>query len=79
MTVQELKSRGNTEGQQQPSGDILLPELPNNGHKSSETNRNNYQQQEQDSENLLGRVLAGKTKNPQVKLGLKILPSYHAF
>lgn len=56
MTVQELKPRGGAEGQPR-TGDILSPpEVPENDKDS--LYREVYPPQ--DSENLLGRVLAGK-------------------
>lgn len=56
MTVQELKPRGSAEAQQQSSADILSPHVLENEKESSQT----YRVNQHDSENLLGRVLAGK-------------------
>lgn len=55
MTVQEFKPRGGSE--EQPSNDILYapsPEVLDNEKESAQGYRS------QDSENLLGRVLAGE-------------------
>ncbi|XP_076393670.1 ecdysone-induced protein 75 isoform X4 [Megachile rotundata] len=62
MTVQEFKSRGSAADEQQPSGDILSPpnDLDNDKEQSAQVC---YRGAPQDSENLLGRVLAGKS-NP---------------
>ncbi|CAG5074059.1 Protein of unknown function [Cotesia congregata] len=56
MTVQELKPRGGSEGPNNGSGDILSP--PEVLENDKDSFRDAYPPQ--DSENLLGRVLAGK-------------------
>ncbi|XP_017754792.1 PREDICTED: uncharacterized protein LOC108546988 [Eufriesea mexicana] len=59
MTVQEFKPRGSAAEEQQPSGDILSPSsepLDNDKEQSAQVC---YRGAPQDSENLLGRVLAG--------------------
>lgn len=64
MTVQEFKPRGSAAEEQQPSGDILSPSsepLDNDKEQSAQVC---YRGAPQDSENLLGRVLAGKTPYP---------------
>lgn len=63
MTVQEFKPRGSAE--EQPAGDILSP-APDPLENEKESSSSGYHRsdptayQPQDSENLLGRVLAGK-------------------
>lgn len=63
MTVQEFKPRGNAE--EQPVGDILSP-APDPLENEKESSSGGYNRDSgtayppQDSENLLGRVLAGK-------------------
>lgn len=64
MTVQEFKPRGSAAEEQQPSGDILSPSsepLDNDKEQSAQVC---YRGAPQDSENLLGRVLAGKPPYP---------------
>ncbi|XP_043593110.1 uncharacterized protein LOC122572323 [Bombus pyrosoma] len=62
MTVQEFKPRGSAAEEQQPSGDILSPSsepLDNDKEQSAQVC---YRGAPQDSENLLGRVLADSTR-----------------
>lgn len=74
MTVQEFKPRSNAGDQQQHSGDILSPEDLENEKESSHSYR--IADQQQDSENLLGRVLAGKT-NIYFSLATSLKSSRH--
>lgn len=61
MTVQKIKPRGTgaTEEQQPSTSDIFTPSEPHENDKEQSEMRNCYRGQ-QDSENLLGCVLAGE-------------------
>ncbi|PBC29701.1 ecdysone-induced protein [Apis cerana cerana] len=74
MTVQEFKPRGSSAEEQQPSGDILSPSsepLDNDKEQSAQVC---YRGAPQDSENLLGRVLAGFVK--EVVLGVEMFGKF---
>ncbi|XP_076243996.1 uncharacterized protein LOC143185146 [Calliopsis andreniformis] len=64
MTVQKFKPRGSAAEEQQPSGDILSPFNETlDIDKEQQPSQLCYRSAPQDSENLLGRVLAGKDKS----------------
>ncbi|XP_031771386.1 uncharacterized protein LOC116414080 [Apis florea] len=64
MTVQEFKPRGSSAEEQQPSGDILSPSSEPLDNEKEQSAQICYRGAHQDSENLLGRVLAGKSSWP---------------
>lgn len=73
--MQEFKPRGSAAEEQQPSGDILSPSsepLDNDKEQSAQVC---YRGAPQDSENLLGRVLAGK----QFRLVHTVSVRFHRF